>query len=88
MEFALWKFKDGAEALALFLSGDAATSYTASSNLGVEWKICCPPKESLLQMLKGCYEAGIGYAVLNPDLEKAKRIFNIHEILNATGELT
>jgi len=86
MECALWQFKDGQKALALFLSGDAATSYGASAHLGAEWKIFCPAKEVLLQMLKGCHEAGIGYAVLDPDLEKAKRIFNIDEILNAVEE--
>jgi len=81
MECALWQFKDGQKALALFLSGDAATSFKESANLGEEWKIFRPAKETLLQMLKGCQEAGIGYAVLDPDLEKAKRIFNIEEIL-------
>jgi len=86
MECALWQLKDGQKALALFLSGDAATSYRASANLGAEWKIFCPAKEALLQLLKACHEAGIGYAVLDPDLEKAKRIFNIHEILNAVEE--
>jgi hypothetical protein len=86
MECALWQFKDGQKALALFLSGDAATSFKGATNLGDEWRIFCPAKEALLQMLQGCYEAGIGYAVLDPDLEKAKRIFNIHEILNATRE--
>ena len=88
MEFALWQLKDGQKALALFLSGDAATSYKASANLGAEWKMFCPAKEVLLQMLKGCHEAGIGFAVLDPDLEKAKRIFNIQEILNAVGEVS
>jgi hypothetical protein len=87
MECALWQFKDGQKALALFLSGDAATSYRESANLGAEWKIFCPAKGALLQMLKGCHDAGIGFAVLDPDLEKAKRIFNIHEILIAAGEL-
>ena len=87
MECALWQFKDGQKALALFLSGDAATSYRASANLGADWKLFCPAKEALLQMLKTCHEAGIGYAVLDPDLEKAKRLFNIHEILNAAGGL-
>jgi len=86
MECALWQFKDGQKALALFLSGDAATSYRASANLGAEWKMFCPAKETLLKMLKECHEAGIGYAVLDPDLEKAKRIFNIQEILSAVGE--
>ena len=86
MECALWQFKDGPKALALFLSGDAGTSYRESANLGAEWKIFCPAKEALLQLLKGCLQAGIGYAVLDPDLEKAKRIFNIQEILSAVGE--
>ena len=86
MECALWQFKDGQKALALFLSGDAAMTYRTSANLGEEWKIFCPAKEALLQMLKGCREAGIGYAVLDPDLEKAKRIFNIRDILSAVGD--
>ena len=86
MECALWQFKDGQKALALFLSGDAATTYKASANLGAEWKIFCPAREALLQLLKGCHEAGIGYAVLDPDLEKAKRIFSIREILRAVEE--
>ena len=86
MECALWQFKEGPKALALFLSGDSATSYRESANLGAEWKIFRPAKETLLQLLKSCNEAGIGYAVLDPDLEKAKRIFNIQEILSAVGE--
>jgi hypothetical protein len=88
MECALWQFKDGQKALALFLSGDAATSYKAAASLGDEWKIFCPAKDTLLPMLKECHDAGISYAVLDPDLEKAKRIFNIHEILHKTRERT
>jgi hypothetical protein len=86
VECALWQFKDGQKALALFLSGDAATSYRASAQLDAEWKIFCPAKEALLQLLRGCHDAGIGYAVLDPDLEKAKRIFDIRQILNAADE--
>ena len=88
MECALWQFKDGQKAFALFLSGDAATSYRTAANLGAGWKIFRPAKEALLQMLKAGHQAGIGYAVLDPDLEDAKRIFNIQEILNAAGELS
>src|SRR5437762_9265552 len=86
MECALWQFKDGQKALALFLSGDAATSFKESAHLGAEWKIFCPAREALLNLLKGCYEAGLTAAVLDPDLEKAKRIFNIQEILTAVQE--
>ena len=85
MEFALWQFKDGQKALALFLSGDAATSYRAAANLGDDWKIFCPAKESLLELFKRSDQIGIGHAVLDPDLEKAKRIFSICEILAAVG---
>ena len=85
MECALWQFADGPKALALFLSGDTATSYRQATNLGAEWKIFRPAKEALLQLLKACAEGGIGHAVLDPDLEKAKRIFNIPEILKAAG---
>jgi hypothetical protein len=81
MECALWQFQDGQKALALFLSGDAATSYRESANLAAEWKIFCPARDVLLQMLKSCYQAGIRSAVLDPDLVKAKRIFDIDAIL-------
>jgi hypothetical protein len=87
MECALWQFQDGQKALALFLSGDAATSYRASAKLGEEWKVFSPAREALLELLKGCHEAGIGYAVLDPDQEKAKRIFIIPQVLKSVGEL-
>jgi hypothetical protein len=81
MECALWQLQDGQKALALFLSGDAATSYREFTHLGPEWKLFSPAKEALHEMLKSCFQAGIAYAVLDPDLEKAKRIFSIKEIL-------
>jgi hypothetical protein len=86
MECALWQFKDGQKALAVFLSGDAATSFREFAKLGADWKVFQPAREALLQMLKGCHEAGIGYAVLDPDHEKAKRIFVIPQILKSFGE--
>ena len=85
VECALWQFQDGQKARALFLSGDAATSYRAAANLGDDWKIFCPAKEALLELFKSCPQSEIGYAVLDPDLEKAKRIFSIQEILAAVG---
>jgi len=86
IECALWQFKDGPRALALFFSGDAATAYQAAANLGTEWKIFCPVREDLLQILKASYAAGIGFAVLDPDQDKAKRIFDIRTILTTVGE--
>lgn len=86
MECALWQFKDGPQALALFLSGDAATTYRSSANLGAEWKVFSPGRDVLLELLRGCNEAGIAYAVLDPDLTQAKRIFSIPQVLKTIGE--
>lgn len=86
MECALWQFKDGRKALALFLSGDAATSYITIAKLGGTWKIFCPTRPTLLQLLKGCHEAGVDFAVLDPDLEKARRIFDIRQILHTVNQ--
>ena len=82
VECAVWVLKDARKALALFLSGDAATSYRDAASLGPEWKIHRPAKNRLLQILRECQRAGILYAVLDPDFEKAKRIWNIQEVLS------
>lgn len=86
MECALWQFKDGQKAIALFLSGDAATSFKESAHLGAGWQIFCPSREALLEMFRCCAQDGIEFAVLDPDLVKAKRIFDIRKILTAVGE--
>jgi len=86
MECALWQFKDGQKAIALFLSGDAATAVKESANLGAGWQIFCPSREVLLEVFRYCAQDGIEFAVLDPDLEKAKRVFDIRQILTAVGE--
>lgn len=86
MVCALWTLADGRESLALFLSGDSATDYRNANNMSDEWRICRPSKNDLLEILKECYDSGIGYAVLDPDLKSAKRIFDIEEILATYSE--
>lgn len=85
MVCALWRIEDGREAIALFLSGDAATSYMESACLGAGWKIFRPAKKVLLQILNGGYQSGIGHAVLDPGLDTAKRVFSIRDILHGVG---
>ena len=85
MECSLWQTEDGRKALALFLSGDAATSYRGIANLGEEWKIFRPTKKVLLQLLNFGYQDGIGLAALDPGLREAKRMFSIQEILQGIG---
>ena len=86
MVCAVWILTDGRKALALFLSGDSATDYRNSLDTSDEWRIFQPTRNDLLEILKECYEAGIGYAVLDPDLKSAKRIFNIEEILTTYSD--
>ena len=85
IECAIWQIEDGRKALALFLSGDAATTYKDSAGLGAEWKIFRPARKVLLQLLDGGYQAGIGLAVLDPDLKTAKRVFDIRQVLDGSG---
>jgi hypothetical protein len=82
---ALWRIEDGRQAIALFLSGDAATSYIESARLGEGWKIFRPAKKVLLQILNGGYQSGIDHAVLDPGPETASRVFNIREMLHGAG---
>ena len=82
MECALWRFQDGQTALALFLTEESATLYRESAKLAAGWQIFRPEKDTTLrELLKGCIDAGIAFAVLDPDLEKAKRIFDLRAIL-------
>src|SRR6516225_9745075 len=80
VECAVWQIKDGPKALALFLSEGSAGAYRDAAHLETEWRIFRPARDAFLHLLKACFQAEIRYVVLEPDLEKAKRIFDINEI--------
>src|SRR5205809_569819 len=82
-ECAVWQIEGGQKALAFFLSGDTATSYRGAAQLGPDWRVFRPARDALLHLLKASFAAGILFAVLDPDRDKAKRIFDIQEILKA-----
>jgi hypothetical protein len=81
-ECALWQLRQGDKALALFLSGDSALSYRSAAEL-TGWEVLRPERPALLELLRAHFEAGVRYAVLDPDLRQAKRIFDIRAILAA-----
>jgi hypothetical protein len=85
VECAMWQIQDGRKALALFLSGDSAAAYRQVGQLDNHWQIFRPERPALLELLKACSQADVHYAVLDPDRQKAKRIFSIQEILAAVG---
>ncbi len=82
LQCALWQLQQGDKALALFLSGDSALAYTAAAEL-VGWQVLRPSRPALLELFQAHDQAGIRYAVLDPDGEKAKRIFDLRAILDA-----
>jgi hypothetical protein len=86
-EFARWRVREGQDALAMFLTEDNATTYAKSALNGPGWQIVRPPRTSVLEVLRACHAAGIAFAVLDPDGEKAKRVFPIGEILAAVGTM-
>ena len=86
-EFARWRVEQGQDALALFLTEHNAMEYSRKALSGPGWQVVRPPRASILEVLRECHRAGIAFAVLDPDGEKAKRAFPIGEILAAVGAL-
>jgi hypothetical protein len=84
-EFARWRIREGADALAMFLTSEGAAAYAGRSLQGAGWQVVRPPRTSVLEVLRACFGAGVMLAVLDPDGEQAKRVFPIGEILQAVG---
>ena len=81
VECAVWRLQEGQTALALFLSADSAAAYHTAAGLGDEWKVFRPARAALLHLVNAAVQGGIPYAVLDPDLEKAKRVFDLQAIV-------
>jgi hypothetical protein len=86
MECALWALADGQQALALFLSEQTAGGYQQAAALDSAWRVFCPARNDLVEILRQCQASGIRLAVLDPDHEKARRIFDLTEVLLAADE--
>jgi hypothetical protein len=79
--FATWRLEQGHEALALFLSAESAAAYQAAAQLNADWTIMRAGREQLIQILSGCQQSDIRFAVLDPNSQQAKRIFDIPKVL-------
>jgi hypothetical protein len=86
-ECATWQVQTGAKALALFLSAESAEAYRSAAGLGAEWRVIRPPRAGLLELLRASRQTGMTLAVLDPDREKARRVFDIGEVLAAVDSL-
>jgi hypothetical protein len=85
-ECALWELDDGEKSLALFLTSAAAAQYLAIAELTAEWKTLRPSKPKLLEILEYSLRAGIRYAVLDPNNEEARRLFDLDMVVAAAKE--
>ncbi|HVX10428.1 MAG TPA: hypothetical protein VHC22_04570 [Pirellulales bacterium] len=86
MDFALWPLAEGGQALALFLTADAARAYLDGARLAGEWRIVRPTKPDLLKILEECWEAGVLKAVLDTAQEGKQMLFDILEVLQASRQ--
>jgi hypothetical protein len=83
VECALWALETGAKSLALFLTAEAAGRYLDTAGLRPAWKAFRPGKPELLKILEHCLQVGVDYAVLEPDNDEARRLFDLREVLAA-----
>jgi hypothetical protein len=86
LECAVWTLREGPRALALFQNGELADAYRHGLGLGEEWSVFRPGRNDLLTILRHCHETGITLAVLDPDHQQARRVFDIHAIVQGAGE--
>jgi hypothetical protein len=87
MECAIWTLREGYRALAMFQNGETAAAYRHGLGLGEEWNIFRPGRNDLLAILRQCHETGITLAVLDPDHEQARRVFDVHAMLHNAGQV-
>lgn len=86
MEFALWPLAEGAAALALFASAEAARNHLVGARLGPEWRIVRPTKPDLLRVLEECFEAGTLCAVLDTGQPDRQIMFELFDVLRAARD--
>ena len=87
MECAVWTLDEGQKALTLFLSQESAEVYVSATGLGEEWKIYCPARIDLMEIIKQTTASGIFLAVVDPDDKKAKRLFDLRQVVKAQDDL-
>jgi len=84
---ATWQLQQGHEALALFTSSEAAANYQ-TNHLNQQWQVFRPDRSTLLTLLRASESQGVLYAVLDPDGESAKRIFDLPLVLKNAEQQT
>ena len=82
-EFAQWRTQAGETALAIFQDRTKAETFSQLSSLSEAWMVMQPALPLLQSIFKAMLQAGIKYAVLDPDEKSAKTVYNIAEVIAA-----
>ncbi len=85
MRLAMWRLAEGPHALALFLSEESATAYRETAELDGGWRVFQPQRRDLATLLGECLDNEVAFAVLEPNRQEAKRVFDIRRVLEAAG---
>jgi hypothetical protein len=79
----MWRLTSGERALCVFETAEAAQVYRQAAGLEDGWMVLHPTRVALLELLRATHAAGVRYAVLDPDREKARSIFDLSAVLAA-----
>lgn len=82
-EPALWRLKEGQNALALFTTQANADKYRSLAHPGAGWRSLQLPRSALIEVLKSCLDSHIPLAVMDPDGERAKLIFSLTDVIQS-----
>jgi hypothetical protein len=81
MHCALWTLEGGDRAISLFLTRESAERFFAGAGLDAPWRIERAYPKDLLTILRHSHQAGVRYAVLDPDQTTAKQLFDLEAVL-------
>jgi hypothetical protein len=84
-EFAMWRLTQGQTALAMFIDHEAAERYRQAAHLDQRWRSLQPDRLTLQRILVECHRGGVPFAVLDPNEQQGRRIFDIARILEGVA---
>lgn len=82
-EFAQWRTQAGDSALAVFQDRAKAEAFMKVSFLSEGWMVMQPALPMLQSIFKAMIQAGVLFAVLDPDEKSARTVYNLVEVVAA-----
>jgi len=83
LHFAMLDLEGGQPGLAMFLEADAAQDYVSAAEDSSAWQVQRPGKSQLMDILRRCHAAGVRHAVLDPNRDATRRLFDLEQVLDS-----